>query len=94
MSAQTLPTEDDWRRYAVCRPGGGFHPSVWFPPDGPGKEPAEAKAKAICRQCPSIAGCLKFALATREDEGIWGGTNGKERRRIAGRKRRRVAGDR
>jgi WhiB family redox-sensing transcriptional regulator len=34
--------------------------------------------------------CLEFALETREAEGIWGGTTGRERRRIL-RQRRKTA---
>ncbi len=38
-----------------------------------------APAKAICRECPTRARCLEYALETAAD-GVWGGTSTKERR--------------
>ena len=70
----------DWVKRASCRD----HPSAtWFPQDA-----AEAKeAREICRQCSVRAECLDYALATRIDVGIWGGTSPGERVRIAARLR-------
>jgi WhiB family transcriptional regulator, redox-sensing transcriptional regulator len=42
----------------------------------------ERKAKAICGRCPVKGDCLVFALESRAEFGIWGGLNGKERRRL------------
>ena len=42
----------------------------------------ERKAKAICGRCPVQGECLVFALESRTEFGIWGGLNGKERRRL------------
>lgn len=46
----------------------------------------ERQAKAICKQCPLINDCLAYALQY-DEQGIWGGTNERERSRI-----RRVSG--
>ena len=42
----------------------------------------EAKAKAICRECPVQAECLEYALGIREPHGIWGGLNEVERKAV------------
>ncbi len=45
-------------------------------------EGAERKAKAICGLCGVRVECLEFALASREPDGIWGGLNPRQRRRL------------
>jgi WhiB family redox-sensing transcriptional regulator len=40
----------------------------------------EARAKAICRECPVRRECLEHALSVGETHGIWGGLNEAERR--------------
>lgn len=56
---------------------------MFFPKRGASiKEP-----KALCRICETQADCLEFALANDEKFGIWGGTSGRERRKL--RKQRR-----
>lgn len=37
-------------------------------------------AKRICAKCPVKAPCLDYALATRQQHGIWGGLSDHERR--------------
>lgn len=41
-------------------------------------------AKRVCRSCPVVSECLFFALENREQEGIWGETTPRERRRMLG----------
>lgn len=71
---------DGWRASAACRDS---DPDLFFPvgTTGPAIEQI-ANAKAVCRQCDSQADCLEFALATDQDDGIWGGTTGEERRQL------------
>lgn len=40
------------------------------------------RAKDICFHCPVLDQCYEFAMTNREEFGIWGGTTGRERRRI------------
>jgi WhiB family redox-sensing transcriptional regulator len=47
-------------------------------------------AKSVCEQCSVRLACLEYALASREKQGVWGGTTGKERRRLL-RQRRQSA---
>ncbi len=70
-----------WRHQAACR---GVDPVVFYPAED---EPAEA-AKAICSRCPVRRPCLERALSTREREGVWGGCDERDRRRILRQPRR------
>jgi WhiB family redox-sensing transcriptional regulator len=78
----TAVREEDatWMAQARCR---GMNPSVFFPSDGAGFEVAQR----ICVECPVRAECLEFALANRIEQGAWGGTSERERRRILRRRR-------
>ena len=67
----------DWMRDTPCQQ---TDPDMWHPEP---KDSATARrAKAICRTCPVRAECLTHALATNEQEGIWGGLVLKERRKL------------
>ncbi len=65
-----------WRDQAACK---GIRPSLFYPDN----ELEEQKAKAICGLCCVRECCLDFALATGEPEGVWGGLNVRQRRRIS-----------
>jgi len=69
----------DWRLEAACR---SADPDLFFPvsESGPSIEQI-AKAKAVCAVCKVRRECLSFAMATRQAQGIWGGTTEAERRR-------------
>lgn len=81
--ARIVDREDGWQSLALCR---GYDAALFFSPGTPEvkeeKDAREAKAKAVCRQCPVRQECLDFALANREPYGIWGGLNETERRRL------------
>ena len=62
-----------WMAKARCRTE---PPSLFFPSDGVGVE----VARRVCAECPVKVDCLVFALQAKVEFGIWGGTNGKERR--------------
>ncbi len=64
-----------WHAQAACR---GQGHERWFPTRG---NPA-TDAKAICAGCPVQEPCLAAAMAEPLTVGIWGGTTGKERRRM------------
>lgn len=53
-------------------------PEIFFPERG-GSSKA---ARAVCSDCPVRLECLRYALANREQFGIWGGTSERERRRL------------
>jgi WhiB family redox-sensing transcriptional regulator len=76
---QTITTPDpDWRQLAACRHA---DPELFFPVSASGPSLDQvAQAKAICAGCLVRQQCLAFALHTRQDHGIWGGTSEEERR--------------
>ncbi len=56
---------------------------------GPAIEQAE-QAKAVCRRCPVIAPCLRWAMDTRQEAGVWGGQTEDERRVLRRNRRQRL----
>lgn len=75
----------DWRPYARCL---GADPEIFYPP--PEADEAAEEAKAICRVCAVREACLEHAITAREKQGVWGGLNERERRRLV-RQRRKTA---
>lgn len=89
LAATTGPTLEGWRDTGKCRDS---DPNLFYPL-GRGHaaiEQAEA-AKLICRGCPAREPCLAFALASRQELGVWGGTSPEDRRRLTGRRRSTIA---
>ena len=79
MSAQVA--DNSWQLKAACR---GPQAAVFFPPPQferkDEKLEREARAKAICATCSVRKECLEYAIAIREQHGIWGGLNEVERK--------------
>jgi WhiB family redox-sensing transcriptional regulator len=79
----TVHTVSSWRVRAACR---GPETSLFFPPSNAerreDRDRREARAKAICRDCPVRGDCLDYALEVSEPHGIWGGLNETERRGV------------
>lgn len=73
--------ERGWRHDAACR---NLDVDVFFPAEE--AEEATHEAKAICAECPVADACLEYALATNQADGVWGGLDANERRRM----RRRI----
>jgi WhiB family redox-sensing transcriptional regulator len=73
--------DSDWRALSACRDA---DPELFFPlsPSGPGLMQI-AKAKVVCGRCQVREQCLRFALTSGQEFGIWGGTSEDERRRLA-----------
>jgi WhiB family redox-sensing transcriptional regulator len=44
---------------------------------------AITKAQELCRQCPALDECAAWAIATRQQHGVWGATTSRERERLA-----------
>jgi WhiB family redox-sensing transcriptional regulator len=81
MSA--IRNDELWQIKAACR---GPQAAVFFPPSyferKDEKLEREARAKAICRECPVQRECLDHAVHFGEAHGIWGGLNEHERRQM------------
>jgi len=67
-----------WRQQAVCR---DTDPELFFPVGSTGQAVLQlSKAKETCNQCTVKIECLRFAIDTNQDSGVWGGTSEEERR--------------
>ena len=76
-----MEQQNDWMQESLCRE---MDPEFFFPSDGVGVE----AAKTVCMRCPARLKCLEYALRNRIDQGVWGGTSERERRRIRAARRR------
>lgn len=79
-----LPPRGDlgWRDAARCE---GMDPERFFPR----KSDEQKETIKFCLGCPVRLDCLKYALDTPVDYGIWGGTTQEERKQL--RRKRRAA---
>ena len=75
----------DWRSYAACR---DVDPELFFPigNTGPALRQIE-EAKQICARCKVTEECLRWALDSGQDSGVWGGLSEDERRALKRRAR-------
>ncbi len=72
--------QEGWRERAECRHS---DVRVFFTIGATGSAVSQiAAAKAICRRCPVREACLQFAFETKQEYGVWGGTDEDERRRL------------
>lgn len=77
--------DETWRVEAACS---GVSSDLFFPV---GEDSvASAAAKEICAECPVREACLQYSLATNQTEGVWGGLDAGERRRMRRRLRDRA----
>ncbi|MBB5083408.1 WhiB family transcriptional regulator [Nonomuraea sp. NPDC050547] len=75
----------DWRHRAACR---DVDPELFFPIGNTGPALMQIEeAKQVCRSCSAVEKCLKWALESGQDAGVWGGLSEDERRAL---KRRRA----
>ena len=82
MNGSDVKVKTAWREEAACK---GLDTGIFFP-----LSDAEAgPAKLVCAGCPVRDLCLEWALASRQEDGVWGGMTDNERRRL--RRRRRDA---
>ena len=79
MSA-AVSTSWNWVARSACL---DEDPEHFFPISKTGRaEEQIARAKAVCASCVVKAPCLEFAIRTDADDGIWGGMDPSQRRRI------------
>ncbi|MGH3927892.1 MAG: WhiB family transcriptional regulator, partial [Pseudonocardiaceae bacterium] len=76
--ASDVDRETSWRNKAACL---GQDPERFFPLGVTGLASDQIRqAKAVCAGCEVRAACLRWALETNQDAGIWGGLSEDERR--------------
>lgn len=73
----------DWMADARCALS-GLDPETWFPER---QSAVKAFAKRICQTCPVRQECLDFADQEGYDDGIWGGLDRDERKKLKNSKR-------
>lgn len=87
-STGAAPTSRTWMLNGACR---DEDPELFFPIGATPAALAQAEeAKRICWRCPVIQTCGQYALATRQDLGVWGGMSERDRRLLHRRKGRRT----
>jgi WhiB family redox-sensing transcriptional regulator len=70
--------DTSWREQAVCQE---VDADIFFPVGNTGRAlEIAAVAKAVCAGCPVQAACLRFAVTTNQEYGIWGGCDEEERK--------------
>ncbi|TGO06140.1 WhiB family transcriptional regulator [Serinibacter arcticus] len=70
----------DWRHEAACLTE---DPELFFPIGNTGPALSQIdEAKAVCQRCDVVDACLKWALETGQDSGVWGGLSEDERRAL------------
>ena len=79
----------NWRKRAACL---DEDPELFFPTGNTGHplEQIEA-AKHICHGCKVVESCLKWAIESDQDSGVWGGLSADERGALTGRTARLTA---
>ena len=79
-----------WQTRAACR---DTDPELFFPPTEDDTTSVVARhlmaARPVCHACPVATDCLRWALDTGQDYGLWAATTPTERRAI---RRERLAG--
>ena len=61
----------DWRHRAACLTE---DPELFFPIGNSGPAIAQIEqARRVCQRCEVADVCLKWALETGQDAGVWGG---------------------
>jgi WhiB family transcriptional regulator, redox-sensing transcriptional regulator len=84
MTMHTIGTTPaTWRQYARCL---GADPDLFYPPSE--SDEGALAAKEICATCPVREACLEHAITFREKQGVWGGLDERERRRLIRRRRK------
>jgi len=83
-----------WRLCGACV---DEDPELFFPVGSTGPALRQVEdAKQVCRRCDVVDMCLRWALETGQDAGVWGGLSEDERRALKrrvsrSRRRRRQA---
>ncbi|MGV9183224.1 WhiB family transcriptional regulator [Arcanobacterium canis] len=70
----------DWRSRAACLQE---DPELFFPVGSSSPAMAQMeRAKLVCQTCSVMETCLKVALETNQDCGVWGGKSEDERKAL------------
>ena len=79
-SMRVIDLTDNWKARAACR---SMSPELFFPAGTTGAAFDEiTAAKDVCFGCDVRTDCLRFAVSSNQEFGIWGGTTKEERREL------------
>lgn len=81
-----LLAAEPWMVEGLCRQ---VDPDLWFADKG--DWPSTVKAKKVCFRCPVRIECADFAMANREQYGVWGGLTPEQRKML--RRQGRIPGE-
>lgn len=72
VAREEATMDESWRDRARCKT---MDPAVFFPAETDFRlqRQAEARAAAVCEQCPVRVECKAYARDTRQADGVWGG---------------------
>jgi len=80
MPSPNVVIRMDWRHESACR---DEDPELFFPIGNTGPALVQIEeAKVVCRRCSVVDECLRWALETGQDAGVWGGLSEDERRAL------------
>lgn len=80
----------NWRNRAACL---GSDPELFFPVGDTGPALLQIEeAKAVCGRCEVVETCLRWAMDSGQEAGVWGGLSEGERRVLKRRARVRRVG--
>lgn len=75
---QGLKLTDNWQQYGACK---AEDPELFFPIGNTGPAISQTEeATSVCRRCNVVEICLKWAVSTGQDSGVWGGMSEDERK--------------
>ena len=83
MNGSDVTVKTTWREEAACK---GLDTGIFFPSTRRRGRRGQARVRRLSR---CVRTCLEWALASRQEDGVWGGLTDTERRRL--RRRRRDA---
>jgi WhiB family transcriptional regulator, redox-sensing transcriptional regulator len=79
-AARGMVSAVNWRFRGACV---DEDPELFFPVGNAGPALRQIdEAKQVCRRCDVVDVCLRWALQTGEDAGVWGGMSEEERRTL------------
>jgi len=79
-SKRVIDLSDNWKARAACR---SMSPELFFPAGTTGVAFEEiTAAKEVCFSCDVRTDCLRFAVSSNQEFGVWGGTTEEERREL------------
>ncbi len=91
-ASHEAPREEslDWRDRAACL---DEEPELFFPVGNTGPAALQIEeAKLVCRRCEVMDTCLKWAVETGQEYGVWGGMSEDERQALKRRNARAARG--